>query len=155
MPFRPTTSVHVRALARAGRRRITPWLTATLFVCASVPGIAQTTGALQGRVLDGSEAYVLPGATITVRSPATGFARSVAADGEGRYRVVDVPPGTYVVTATADGFRSESVDALVFDVGRTLVRDFRLHCRQRDETVVVTRRGPARSTAPRARSAMS
>ena len=79
MPFRPTTSVHVRALARAGRRRITPWLTATLFVCASVPGIAQTTGALQGRVLDGSEAWVLPGATITVRSPATGFARSVAA----------------------------------------------------------------------------
>ena len=136
MLFRPATSVHVRPdLARAGRRPIAAWLAAMLFVCASMPGTAQTTGALQGRVLDISEA-VLPGATIAVRNPASGFTRSVAADGDGRYRMVDVPPGTYEVTGAASGFRSESI-ALVFEVGRTLVRDFRLVVGDGAETVVV------------------
>ena len=138
MRFRPATPVHVGPdePARDGRQPVAAWLAVALFVCASMPGRAQTTGALQGRVLDVSEA-VLPGATIAVRSPATGLARSVAADGEGRFRVVDVPPGTYEVTAAAAGFRSESIDALVFEVGRTLVRDFRLVVGNGTETVVV------------------
>ncbi len=122
--------------ALSGRGPVTAMLAVALFVWASMPVAAQTTGVLQGRVLDGSQA-VLPGATITVQSPAQGFARSVATDGEGRYRVVDVPPGTYQVTAAASGFRSESIDALVFEVGRTLVRDFHLVVGNATETLVV------------------
>src|SRR6185503_19174090 len=44
----------------------------------------------------------------------------------------------YEVTVAGDGFRSEVIDALTFEVGRTLVRDFRLDIGPRAEAVVVT-----------------
>src|SRR6185436_20681865 len=51
---------------------------------------------------------------------------SVRADSEGRYYLFAIPNGRFTVTAEADGFRSERIDALNVDVGRTLVRDFHL-----------------------------
>jgi hypothetical protein len=143
MPFRPATPVNVLAsgAAPAGRRRMAAALAAMLFVCAPTGGHAQTTGALQGRVMDDSGAAIA-GATIAVGGAAAGLARSVAADGEGRYHVVDLPPGTYQVTAGAGGFRSESIEGLVFEVGRTLVRDFRLAVGNSAETVVVSAEFP-------------
>ena len=62
---------------------------------------------------------------------------SVRADAEGRYYVAAIPTGTYTVTAEATGFRTESIEALNVDVGRTLVRDFRLAVGDRRETVIV------------------
>ena len=52
-----------------------------------VPSVsAQTMAVLQGRVIDPSGAAV-PGASIRVRDPATGFAGSGQSDGDGRYHV--------------------------------------------------------------------
>ena len=45
--------------------------------------------------------------------------------------------GTYTVTAEASGFRTEIIEALNVDVGRTLVRNFRLVVGEQSETVVV------------------
>ena len=81
--------------------------------------------ALQGRVVDQSGA-ALPGASITVRDPATGFSSAATSDGEGRYHVPAIPAGIYQVTAEAPGFRPVRIEALTFEVGRTLVRDFQL-----------------------------
>ena len=67
----------------------------------------------------------LPGASVTVRDPATGFTSATTSDGEGRYHVPAIPAGIYEVTAEAPGFRSVRIEALTFEVGRTLVRDFR------------------------------
>ncbi len=111
-------------------------LVMSVFVCATPSG-AQTMAVLQGRVLDVSGA-VLPGAEITVRGDATGFEVSVRTDPEGRYSVVAIPAGTYMVMAEASGFRPEVIQGLNVDVGRTLVRDFRLAVGERSETVVVT-----------------
>jgi hypothetical protein len=110
---------------------------ATLFVLgASAPSGAQSMTVLQGRVFDVSGA-VLPAATITVRNPSTGIVRSVSADAEGRYRIAALPAGPYEVTAGAAGFQSEVIKELTFEVGRTLVRDFRLAVGDRNEAVVV------------------
>ncbi len=102
---------------------------------------AQPTATLQGRVFDVSGA-VLPNASITLRSDATGIDRSVATDREGRYHIAVIPAGSYAVEATASGFRSVVIAALTVDVGRTLVRDFHLEVGEQSETVLVTAERP-------------
>ena len=80
---------------------------------------------------------VVPGAVIRVRNEANAFELSVRADAEGRYYVTAIPNGTYTVTATATGFRTERIETLVVDVGRTLVRNFYLAVGDTAETVIV------------------
>jgi hypothetical protein len=103
---------------------------------------AQTTSTLQGRVFDASGAG-LPAATITLRSDAAGLARSVSTDDAGRYYIASIPAGSYAVEATAPGFKSIDITALTLDVGRTLVRDFRMEIGERNETVVVRAERPS------------
>jgi len=98
---------------------------------------AQTVAALQGRVLDTSGA-ALQQASITILNKAAGFRTIVATDAEGRYYVPAIPAGSYEVTAAADGFRSEIIEELTFEVGRTLVRDFRLNIGGQTEAITVT-----------------
>ncbi len=109
-------------------------------LCASTAG-AQTTAALQGRVFDASGA-VLSGVEIRVRNSLTGFDRAAPSDGSGRYHLDAIPPGSYEVTAASTGFRSEIIGQVIFEVGRTLVRDFRLEVGDRSETIVVTAEAP-------------
>jgi hypothetical protein len=101
----------------------------------AAPVIAQST-VLQGRVADVS-GLALPGATVTVRSRATGFHAVAVADAEGRFHVPAIPAGGYEVTAAAGGFRSEVVEELTLEVGRTLVRDFTLEVSGPTEALVV------------------
>ena len=96
---------------------------------------AQSTATLQGRVFDASGAS-LRGATIAVSNQSSNFHRSVSTDDEGRYHVAAIPVGMYVVTVTATDFRPEAIEELRFEVGRTLVRDFRLEIGDRSETVL-------------------
>jgi carboxypeptidase family protein/TonB-dependent receptor-like protein len=98
---------------------------------------AQTMAALQGRVFDASGA-TLPNASIAILNLAAGFKTVVLTDAEGRYNVPAIPAGSYEVTVAADGFRPEVIQDLTFDVGRTLVRDFRLEIGGRREAVIVT-----------------
>jgi len=108
----------------------------TVLLCASMPAVAQILAGLQGRVFDASGA-VIPGAVIRVRNESIGFDRSVRADSEGRYYLAAIPNGTYTVTAEATGFRTERIELLNVDVGRTLVRDFHLAVGETTEAVLV------------------
>ena len=112
-----------------------------LVLRVTAPSDAQTVAALQGRVFDESGA-VVSGATITVRSRVTGSVRSVSSDAEGRYYVTAIPAGTYEVTTAARGFQSEVIQELTFEVGRTIVREFRLRVGDTHETVVVRAESP-------------
>jgi hypothetical protein len=111
-------------------------LAITFVLCASVSVGAQTLATLQGRVLDQSGA-VVAGAVIRVEAKSIGFDVAVRADAEGRYTVFGIPSGEYTVTAEANGFRPERIEALNVDIGRTLVRDFRLAIGDLAETVLV------------------
>jgi hypothetical protein len=67
---------------------------------------AQAGAALTGIVTDSTGA-VLPGATVEARSPVLiEQVRSSVTDETGRYRIVDLRPGTYSVTFTLPGFAS-------------------------------------------------
>jgi hypothetical protein len=62
------------------------------------------TGTISGVVRDASGA-VLPGVTVEAASPALiEKVRTALTDGEGVYRVINLSPGTYVVTFTLPGF---------------------------------------------------
>jgi hypothetical protein len=102
----------------------------------ALTGLAQPLAALQGRVYDASGA-TLPGAVVRVRDASTGFDASVQADTDGRYYVFAIPNGRYTVTAEAAGFRTERIQTLDVNVGRTLVRDFHLAVGPATETVLV------------------
>jgi hypothetical protein len=115
--------------------------TFVLLLCFAASAGAQAMASLQGRVVDASGS-ALARATITVINLPTGFRTTVLTDSEGRFYVAAIPAGSYEVTAAADGFRSSVLDGLVFEVGRTVVRDFRLEIGGRTEAVVVRAEPP-------------
>lgn len=63
---------------------------------------AQTTGALQGRVLD-PKGRPVAGARVTLSGPAFQGVRSATTDESGGYRIGLVPPGPCTITATKEG----------------------------------------------------
>jgi outer membrane receptor protein involved in Fe transport len=85
--------------------RIELLITASLVLGMSFPGITgfaqtSTTGTIEGTVID-SNGAIIPAVTVTVSSPNLIRAQSVTTDSEGRYRILNLPPGKYVVTVEA------------------------------------------------------
>ncbi len=70
----------------------------------ALPALVHAQSAITGVVKDTSGA-VLPGVTVEASSDALiEKTKSVVTDGDGVYRIVDLRPGTYVVTFTLTGF---------------------------------------------------
>ncbi len=61
-------------------------------------------GSVRGTVTDATGA-VLPGVTITVTNVETKVAQTTVTDGEGRYQLLYLNPGTYSVAAELSGFK--------------------------------------------------
>ncbi len=64
-----------------------------------------TTGTIAGRIVD-SNGGVLPGVTITVKSPEALGDFTAVTDARGEYRVVNLPPATYEIRAELAGFQT-------------------------------------------------
>src|SRR5512133_4339115 len=72
-------------------------------VCATGEAVAQTAeGSIRGYVKD-QQGNALPGVTITATSPGMPTPRTGVTDQEGYYRLLNVPPGNYSVTAELQG----------------------------------------------------
>jgi hypothetical protein len=98
----------------------------TLLLLAPLRISAQaTTGSISGTVRDESKA-VMPGVTLTVSSPATGLQRVQVSDEQGRYRLLNLPPGSYLVTAQLEGFSPVVREDLTVAIGNDLVVDVEL-----------------------------
>src|SRR5262245_50398302 len=79
---------------------------------------AQSSG-IAGVVNDTSGA-VLPGVTVEATSPALiEKVRTVVTDGQGRYNIVDLRPGTYDVTFSLTGFNTSKREGVVLTAGFT------------------------------------
>src|SRR5579862_6890190 len=77
---------------------------------------AQTaTSSLNGTVTD-PNGSVIPGATLTLSNPETGFARTARSNDQGVYQFLQVPPATYELTASAPGFAKEKKTNLILMV---------------------------------------
>jgi hypothetical protein len=69
---------------------------------ASAQGLG-SAGSISGVVTDPNGA-VVPGATVTISNPVTGYKRIVNSGADGTYRFNDVPPNNYQISVTAVGF---------------------------------------------------
>ena len=77
----------------------------SLSLLSALPASAQTgDGSLRGYIKD-EQGGVLPGVTVTVRNDETGVAQDIVTDGNGRYRVLYLNPGSYSVSAELQGFK--------------------------------------------------
>ena len=107
---------------------------------AAAQGVAG--GAIAGLVRDASGA-ALPGATVEASSPALiEKVRSVVADSEGRYRIVDLRPGTYTVTFSLTGFKSLRREGIELTTGFTATVSANLEVGGVEETITVTGQAP-------------
>ena len=100
------------------------------------------TGVITGRVLDSSGA-VLPGVEVAVSSPAMiGGARSVFTDGQGAYRITQLPSGEYQVSFKIAGFKTLNIQAIRVDVGATMTINGTLQVDTLSEEVTVISETP-------------
>lgn len=94
------------------------------------------SASLLGEVRDEASA-VVTGAKVTARHEATGFSRVVVTGEDGSYRVDDLLPGSYMVTAEQSGFRTTQAGPLVLEVNQKAKLDFQLQVGAPQETVTV------------------
>jgi hypothetical protein len=69
-------------------------------------------GTVQGIVKDATGG-VLPGATVLITNPVSGFKRELVTDGQGQFVARNLPPNTYRIRVTLDGFRALEKDVEV------------------------------------------
>ncbi len=118
---------------------------ATLFFCVCLMLIsaslvaAQTaaTATVSGVVYDPTQA-VLPGATVELQDTATNAVRRTVTNEAGQYTFVNVPPGSYRITVTAEGFQKGVVPSLKIDVAKAYTVNFTLQPGTVTEVVEVT-----------------
>src|SRR5436190_15483548 len=99
---------------------------------------AQQASGIAGVVRDASAA-VLPGVTVEAASPALiEKVRTVVTDGEGRYNIVDLRPGSYTVTFSLGGFGTVKREGIELSAGFTATVNADLQVGTLAETVTVT-----------------
>ena len=115
-----------------------------IFLLLAAPLSAQTiSGIIAGRVT-GPQNKPLSSVAITAHNPDTGRDFPASSDDQGYYRILEVPPGAYEVSAVLGGFETQNHIGVRVDVGRTTVEDFPLKILTKQESVTV------QSTAPMA-----
>lgn len=86
---------------------------------ASAQNIGQTTGQIEGVVVDATGA-VLPGVTLTFSSPALAGTKVVVTDGNGAFVVPGLPAGLYRVEAVLHGFTTAVVESVDLRPGQVI-----------------------------------
>ena len=83
---------------------------------------SQTTGKISGVVSDGKDATPLPGANIYIEQTSYG----TASDPSGRYTLLNIPPGKYVLKVDMIGYKSIRMEDVAISVNRTLSIDIEM-----------------------------
>jgi hypothetical protein len=108
-------------------------------------GLAQSTATLSGTVSDPTGA-VVPGASVAIRSLATGVERSTLSDGTGNYTAPSLQPGDYTVTVSAAGFAKYTVQRVTLEVDGHVTVNARMALAGTGEVVQVEGAPPAIET---------
>src|SRR3954470_19863848 len=109
-------------------------------VLVALPAVAQApAGTISGRVADAT-GLALPGTTVTVQG--ADITRTFTADGEGRFRFLELAPGAYTLTSTLQGFATNIRERVIVDVGQVVDLPVTLTIGALTETVTVTAASP-------------
>src|SRR5687767_13101090 len=95
-------------------------------------------GSIAGVVRDTTGA-VLPGVTVEASSPALiEKVRVAQTDGEGRYQIIELRPGTYTVTFTLEGFNAIRREGIELTTGFTAAVNADMQVGSVAETITVS-----------------
>src|SRR5436190_1446711 len=123
-------------------------LSLLLLVLIPAALLAQGSGAsLTGRVTD-EGGGALPGVTVTVTNPATGFTRSTVTATDGSYHFPSIPAGTYNVTADLSGFATVNTRNVELNVASERELNVTLKQAAVKEQITVTAQAPLVETTP-------
>jgi len=127
-----------------GIRRLLPVLIQTFVLLLFVGSVfaQETTGGLQGTAKDPSGA-VVPNAQVVATSNILVGNKTVNTDSNGYYRFANLPPGSYVLTVTAKGFRTTKREGLIIEVGHLPTVDITLEVGGTETVVEVSGATPA------------
>jgi len=115
-------------------------------MCVAPELCAQTsTTSLRGTVTDPQGAAV-PGAEIHLSYDEAGLHRTEHANGSGQYQFLEIPPGTYTVTASAKGFDTAKKDGVALLVNTPATLNFSLSIGTSATVVEVKGEAPAVNT---------
>ncbi len=117
------------------KRWLAPLVLVTALATTAAAQTSATAAGITGRVLDASGASI-GGAAISVANTETGRQLTTAADSDGRYRLLSIPPGRYRVTASSPGFASATRD-VVLAVGESADVPLTLRVASLEESVSV------------------
>jgi Carboxypeptidase regulatory-like domain len=95
------------------------------------------SGDISGTVADPSGAAI-PKAKVTATDTAKGLSRTTTTDDRGEYRLSDLAPATYNVSAEAQGFQTTVRQNVILNVGQVGLVDFRLALSEVTQRVEVT-----------------
>ena len=113
-----------------------------LLVLVPVIASAQQASGIAGVVRDTSGG-VLPGVTVEAASPALiEKIRTAVSDGEGRYNITSLRPGTYSVTFSLGGFNTFKRDGVAITAGFTATVNADMQVGALEETITVTGAAP-------------
>ena len=127
------------------RRVLASLCVALIGLCA--PAYAQrTTGTIIGTVTDESGA-VLPGVTVAISGAGVAGTPSTVTGESGTYRIPALPPGTYTLSFTLQGFATVNREEVVVPLGETIEINVPLKVSTLQETVTVTGESPIVNTA--------
>lgn len=119
-------------------RSMSAGFAALVLLLAPVAAWSQTA-TIMGTVTDSSNA-ALPGVVVEASSPSLiEGARTAVTDERGLYRFIELRPGSYLVTFTLQGFRTERRENVVLTTGFTATVDAGLQLAAFSEEVLVTR----------------
>src|SRR5688572_11314460 len=125
----------MRRITRSGVLLLVVLMTSVLFA------EAQTSSSLRGYVKD-NQGGVLPGVTVTATSPDMITPSTGVTDDTGYYRLINLPPGEYVVTAELAGFSTYKRDGILLRAAVNFQVDITMSLGTLAETITVTGESP-------------
>lgn len=130
-----------------GRRVLLACLIAVLFLAFGGSARAQSTtdGAIGGTVTDASGG-VVPKATVTTTNAGTASTATGVTDGNGRYLITHLQPGSYSLEVAATGLAAYKQTNIIVEVGRVTSVDASLPVATQSARVEVTSEAPVITT---------
>jgi Carboxypeptidase regulatory-like domain len=104
-----------------------------------------TTATLTGTVVDAQDA-VIPGAEVVAKNLGTGVEYKTTTSAIGEYQLLNLPPGSYSMSAGAQGFKTAATGTFTLTVNQSSTQNFKLAVGQVTQTVEVTGAAPLMKT---------
>jgi outer membrane receptor protein involved in Fe transport len=112
------TNKLLRSLVRISTVKLIPVGLLVILIFGSLS--AQNVGRIAGTITDSETGQPLPGANVTI----VGTLMGAAADGDGEYYILNIPPGRYELRASMIGFEAMVVQDVIVNAARTTHIDF-------------------------------